>query len=484
MKNHKRILSMFLALTLILGVMVIPANAAEAVAPIEWGTFSSGSLANGGKSYPVFSDESVAEDWLYRTKEGRAWVESVLDDPFLCILGIGPENRFDGIFYVCKADEVDEHGYLMPKPNDIPLDEARAKLDENKDNIIATPEPTSTPEPVETPKPTPTPTPMPTQVPTPKPVETDLTATAAETAPTFPDVDPDAWYAEAVNAMAANGVIKGGTDGLFRPDAPITYGELVTILARVSGVQDVIDRRAIEKPDEEYLVEGQGGYGRRVIDVSYNHTNHWAANAWACLNEFLNTPVPVSAENLDCKVDRAGALDLVYATKYWMVNGNSNRNHPGTRHHTYGGALDYAHNYGYSDIPDMQELIDTGRRYDFDGSDYFETNHLGAVVLDEKLNLWPDEYIQHFDENGDLVPGYDMDMVAEYTAPFYKPVSVIRLGNILGAYDTGITTGVDANRTGNFTANITRAEVAVMLYRAGLDDVYELCCQYPCPLAH
>lgn len=313
-----------------------------------------------------------------------------------------------------------------------------------------------------------------------------IPATAAEA--TFPDVAPDAWYAEAVNAMAANGVIKGGTDGLFRPDAPITYGELVTILARVSGVQYVLDNPTSEytaqQNNENYLVEGQGGYGRRVIDVSRNHTNHWAATAWAKMNLFLNTPVPVSAENLDCKVDRAGALDLVYATKYWMVNGNSNRNHPGTRHHTYEGTLDYVHNYGYSDIPGMQELMDKAIEYASGNTDTAKSKQLGIVVLDEKLNLWPDEYIQHFDKDGNLVPGYDMDLVAEYTAPFYKPVSIVHLGNILGAYNTGITTGVDANRTGNFTANITRAEVAVMLYRAGLDDVYELCCSdYPCPLA-
>ena len=53
----------------------------------------------------------------------------------------------------------------------------------------------------------------------------------------FSDVRSNAWYAEAVNALAAAGVVAGFTDGTFRPKATASRAELVTILAAISGEQ-------------------------------------------------------------------------------------------------------------------------------------------------------------------------------------------------------------------------------------------------------
>ena len=39
---------------------------------------------------------------------------------------------------------------------------------------------------------------------------------------TFDDVDPDAWYADAVAAVVEAGLLKGKDDGLFHPDDIIT----------------------------------------------------------------------------------------------------------------------------------------------------------------------------------------------------------------------------------------------------------------------
>ena len=46
----------------------------------------------------------------------------------------------------------------------------------------------------------------------------------------FTDVAQDAWYAGAVNAMAARSLLSGFGDGTFRPDDPITYEQAVTVL--------------------------------------------------------------------------------------------------------------------------------------------------------------------------------------------------------------------------------------------------------------
>ncbi len=51
---------------------------------------------------------------------------------------------------------------------------------------------------------------------------------------TFPDVAPDAWYAPAVNTMAALGILKGDGQGNFRPDDTITRAEFVSVAARMA----------------------------------------------------------------------------------------------------------------------------------------------------------------------------------------------------------------------------------------------------------
>ena len=48
---------------------------------------------------------------------------------------------------------------------------------------------------------------------------------------TFDDVDPDAWYATAVNTMASLGAVKGVGNGNFEPERKITRAEFATIAA-------------------------------------------------------------------------------------------------------------------------------------------------------------------------------------------------------------------------------------------------------------
>ena len=80
-----------------------------------------------------------------------------------------------------------------------------------------TPSPTPTPTPTPTPKPTPTPTPKPTATPTPKPVNfTDITA----------EYD---WAKEAIETLAAQGVVDGVSETEFNPSAPITRAEFTKL---------------------------------------------------------------------------------------------------------------------------------------------------------------------------------------------------------------------------------------------------------------
>ncbi|MDR3120354.1 MAG: S-layer homology domain-containing protein, partial [Clostridiales bacterium] len=53
---------------------------------------------------------------------------------------------------------------------------------------------------------------------------------------TFPDVAQGAWYQQSVSYLASIGIVRGYTDGSFKPDAQITRAEFA---AMVSGFDDM-----------------------------------------------------------------------------------------------------------------------------------------------------------------------------------------------------------------------------------------------------
>lgn len=53
----------------------------------------------------------------------------------------------------------------------------------------------------------------------------------------FDDVQPGAWYYDAVMTMADNGIIAGYGNGKFGPDDPLTYQQLWTILDRICNYE-------------------------------------------------------------------------------------------------------------------------------------------------------------------------------------------------------------------------------------------------------
>lgn len=48
----------------------------------------------------------------------------------------------------------------------------------------------------------------------------------------FPDVPASAWYAEAVNELAARGIVNGYPDGTFKPEQTATRAEVAVMLYR------------------------------------------------------------------------------------------------------------------------------------------------------------------------------------------------------------------------------------------------------------
>lgn len=66
-------------------------------------------------------------------------------------------------------------------------------------------------------------------------------------APSFSDVPVGAWYAEAVAYVAGQGILQGTGNGKFSPDANLTRGMMMTILARMAGVDTTGGKTWYEK---------------------------------------------------------------------------------------------------------------------------------------------------------------------------------------------------------------------------------------------
>ena len=58
----------------------------------------------------------------------------------------------------------------------------------------------------------------------------------------FPDVTPEHWSYDDVMYLYRNGIIGGFPDGTFRPDEPVTRGQLAVMLARFAALLEL--RRA------------------------------------------------------------------------------------------------------------------------------------------------------------------------------------------------------------------------------------------------
>lgn len=251
-----------------------------------------------------------------------------------------------------------------------------------------------------------------------------------------PDSDPNA---QAINALAKAGILDGLADGNgnFRPNDTVTYGEFVTIIARICGMDGLTGLSGTG-------IGSRNVYGtNRIIWLEPDDVPHWAAwylyGVAACV---YNDDTLVNYEDLDCNVVRGSALSVIYRT---MV-------HVGT-------VTTPVNNYTRDDIPDWDAVL--GVEYSkVPGHVYF---------IGDKLNFLPDKYVSQRDQ--EMTPGYDMENV-KLCNPDMKPYVITAPYDVLAMYNLGITTGVDEAHTCNPLGTLTRAELCVLLQRAGLDHVF------------
>lgn len=250
------------------------------------------------------------------------------------------------------------------------------------------------------------------------PIENERLIKPPKTVKKFDDVPEDAWYAEAVNAMAANGILNGYSDGLFHPERNVTIGELAVIIYRLATNEDPVGMKG--QPEGVYA----SGY--------FGYSDHWAAYAVDTLStrevQYLGGYRPTIAyrpsdgyRGVDsCTLDatRAEAINAVYLL---------------------------ARETGHLDESNIIE------KYDFDFGDW-DTWKPAAWHTYTDAELQEKSGIPDFAINPDL--GYD--------------TSFELLKNVTRAYKYGIVHGVDAEGNCRPNDSLTRAELCQMLYNAGI----------------
>ncbi len=82
----------------------------------------------------------------------------------------------------------------------------------------------------------------------------DLNSNSSDNLASFSDVDSSKWYAPYIASAMQAGIIKGYEDNTFRPNNPVTYGELVTMILRIQNIS-VREATQGERWDTPYFEE-------------------------------------------------------------------------------------------------------------------------------------------------------------------------------------------------------------------------------------
>lgn len=194
----------------------------------------------------------------------------------------------------------------------------------------------------------------------------------------FADVDPDAWYAEAVEAMTASGLVKGKDDGLFHPDDTITIGEWCTLLYRIT-YKDPVDIPSWTNNEATY--------------------DHWAAGAIErCRKADLTEMVlsidvyPEGGKVWDALTQRGEAMSAVsrilLEVKYGDKFGKTTVDGPWT----------------WDQIPDSNVVLEgtTARDYEFMGYPNFDSTHYWTSQM--VLNAYNLGFVNGIDDVGTCDP--------------------------------------------------------------------------------
>lgn len=228
----------------------------------------------------------------------------------------------------------------------------------------------------------------------------------------YPDVPSNAWYAQAVNCLSEGDIIQGKPDGLFHPDDIVTQAEFAIILCRMYGYD-------YENywPDDAVINNCDIHYG---YEDNISIKRHWALPAiWSASLDVGLYKLNLAGYTADNPVWRGDAItQLVWAVgsmSTWTDSGNGSDLKQFTEKV-----------WTQADIPDWDDVA-------FDTGAWAQAGYVGREYAEYSGHDWCSE-------------------------------------DILEAYNAGLTQGVDAQGTCNPFGELTRAELAQMLYNAGITE--------------
>ena len=131
--------------------------------------------------------------------------------------------------------------------------------------------------------------------------QTSVMALSSETA--FSDVPADAWYAKHVENCAMLEIVKGYSDGTFKPDKELTRGEYMCMLAKAG--------------DDRFI---QLSGNTQAYDPKPKSGEHWAAPYYRILNQykvFAGMNITSTAQSLNTLVTR---YEMAAMTINFLVN--------------------------------------------------------------------------------------------------------------------------------------------------------------------
>ena len=343
-----------------------------------------------------------------------------------------------------------------------------------------------------------------------------LTASAASTTSTgkrFTDVADDAWYAEAVNAMADAGIVNGTGNGKFEPTRPMTAGELATVLwnmtygttwCKATELYNTFNNGCSTGMNVDYSKPDYPGPKIGNWGIPKDGTHSWGSAPYSSLVPTTwDGPVALAIYG-DSRLDPSNANDNfpdlkvanpVAATQINLTNGRA-AGHPESPHDLPYGTLRYSRDMSGLAIVAMSketvtrgfaisELVNVLRMTGYLKDIYNASNNQAMYPTGASIPDWADITNVYHDicsastKNAFSMSDVNYDRYHDYTWAWNyidEPGKTTISGgyantwfsaDVLLAYQAGIVSGKDASGRCDVGASMTRAEVCQMLYNAG-----------------
>jgi hypothetical protein len=244
--------------------------------------------------------------------------------------------------------------------------------------------------------------------------------TPAETySHSYSDVDPSAWYYDAVMTLTEGGLLKGYDNGKFGPNDPLTRAQIQIIVSRLhnSDYFDFTDSNTASRGFAAVLLSEAVNYGAFVIPTMYEDTLLLRETDYVPGLLFsLHTFDPVQKNYVsglvpgyDIKLAMTRMNRGIYDN--WLASADKNISYRYTIEDFPDG--DAIHQWSQASVPLMRETV-----------------HRGSTIRNEEI------------------PGYSELM-------------------ILRAWNLGMFTGVDTEGSFAPDASMTRAQLCQVLYNMG-----------------